>query len=134
MVDDLSKKGKLKNCLAICDVSGSMMGTPMEVSVALGVLVSELSEEPWKGKLITFSNTPTLQMVLGDDLRSKTDFVRRMDWGMNTDFQKVFDLILEVAVNGKLTEDQMIKRVFVFSDMEFDQASSRPGRRITRRL
>ncbi|KAH7835188.1 hypothetical protein Vadar_023672 [Vaccinium darrowii] len=126
MVDDLSKKGKLKNCLAICDVSGSMMGTPMEVSVALGVLVSELSEEPWKGKLITFSKTPTLQMVLGDDLRSKTDFVRQMDWGMNTDFQKVFDLILEVAVNGKLTEDQMIKRVFVFSDMEFDQASSRP--------
>ncbi|XP_058194564.1 uncharacterized protein LOC131311226 [Rhododendron vialii] len=126
MVDDLSKKGKLKNCLAICDVSGSMSGVPMEVSVALGVLVSELSEEPWKGKLITFSQKPTLQMVLGGDLRSKTDFVRTMDWGMNTDFQKVFDLILEVAVNAKLTEEQMIKRVFVFSDMEFDQASARP--------
>ncbi|KAE9454796.1 hypothetical protein C3L33_13314, partial [Rhododendron williamsianum] len=126
MVDDLSKKGKLKNCLAICDVSGSMHGVPMEVSVALGVLVSELSEEPWKGKLITFSKNPTLQMVLGGDLRSKTDFVRRMEWGMNTDFQKVFDLILEVAVNAKLTEEQMIKRVFVFSDMEFDRASARP--------
>ena len=43
---------------------------------------------------------------------------------MNTDFQKVFDLILEVAVNGNLKEDQIIKRVFVFSDMEFDQASA----------
>lgn len=42
---------------------------------------------------------------------------------MNTDFQKVFDLILEVAVNGKLKEDQMVKRLFVFSDMEFDKAS-----------
>ncbi|PSR84727.1 protein of unknown function DUF2828 protein [Actinidia chinensis var. chinensis] len=126
MVDDLGKKGKLKNCIAICDVSGSMMGVPMEVSVALGVLVSELSEEPWKGKLITFSANPTLQMVNGDDLRSKTEFVRGMEWGMNTDFQKVFDLILQVAVNGKLSGDQMIKRVFVFSDMEFDQASSNP--------
>ncbi|KAH7835204.1 hypothetical protein Vadar_023817 [Vaccinium darrowii] len=125
MVDDLSKKGSMKNCLA-CDVSGSMMGIPMEVSVALGVLVSELSEEPWKGKLITFSHNPTLEMVLGDNLRSKTAFVRRMQMGMNTDFQKVFDLILEVAVNGKLTEEQMIKRLFVFSDMEFDKASSRP--------
>ncbi|RZC72238.1 hypothetical protein C5167_035390 [Papaver somniferum] len=35
MVDDMSKIGKLNDCLAICDVSGSMNGTPMGVSVAL---------------------------------------------------------------------------------------------------
>ncbi|WMV47986.1 hypothetical protein MTR67_041371 [Solanum verrucosum] len=40
MVNDLAKKGKLTNCMAICDVSGSMNGTPMEVSVALGLLIS----------------------------------------------------------------------------------------------
>ncbi|XP_059650881.1 uncharacterized protein LOC132297160 [Cornus florida] len=123
MVEDMSKKGKLTNCIAICDVSGSMSGVPMEVSVALGVLVSELSEEPWKGKLITFSADPEIQSVEGNTLLAKTEFVRKMEWGMNTDFQKVFDRILEVAVEGKLNEDQMIKRVFVFSDMEFDQAS-----------
>ncbi|XAR64344.1 hypothetical protein NMG60_11024648 [Bertholletia excelsa] len=123
MVDDLAKKGKLKNCLAICDVSGSMTGIPMEVSVALGLLVSELSEEPWKGKIITFSANPKLQTINGDDLWSKTQFVRGMELGMNTDFQRVFDLILQVAVNGNLKEDQMMQRVFVFSDMEFDQAS-----------
>ncbi|OVA17403.1 protein of unknown function DUF2828 [Macleaya cordata] len=123
MVEDLSKKGKLRDCLPICDVSGSMVGTPMEVCVALGLLVSEMCEDPWKGKVITFSTDPQLHKIQGDDLRSKTEFVRRMDWGMSTDFQKVFDLILGVAVNGNLKEDQMIKRVFVFSDMEFDQAS-----------
>ncbi|XP_009790352.1 uncharacterized protein [Nicotiana sylvestris] len=123
MVDDLCKKGKLSNCIAVCDVSGSMSGIPMEVSVALGVLVSELSEEPWKGKLITFSADPEMQKVEGDTLKEKTEFIRCMDWGMNTNFQKVFDRILEVAVEGKLSEDQMIKRLFVFSDMEFDQAS-----------
>uniref|UniRef100_A0A803M6R6 Uncharacterized protein n=1 Tax=Chenopodium quinoa TaxID=63459 RepID=A0A803M6R6_CHEQI len=63
MVEDLSNIGKLKNCLAICDVSGSMYGLPLEVSVALGLLVSELSEEPWKGKLITFSRFPQLQVI-----------------------------------------------------------------------
>lgn len=52
-----------KNCLAICDVSGSMDGTPMDASVALGLLISELSEEPWKGKLITFSHDPQLQVI-----------------------------------------------------------------------
>ncbi|KAL6585601.1 hypothetical protein OROMI_002245 [Orobanche minor] len=126
MVEDIAKKGKLNNCMAICDVSGSMSGIPMEVSVALGVLVSELSEKPWKGKLITFSEKPKLQTVGGRSLKEKTSFVRRMEWGMNTNFQKVFDLLLQVAVNGKLKPDQMIKRLFVFSDMEFDQASEKP--------
>ncbi|GAB4839718.1 hypothetical protein Ancab_020428 [Ancistrocladus abbreviatus] len=126
MVEDVAKKGKLKNCLAICDVSGSMSGIPMEVSVALGILVSELSEEPWKGKLISFSEHPQLHLVEGEDLKSKRKFVTNMDWGMNTDFQKVFDLILQVAAEGNLKEDQMIKRVFVFSDMEFDEASANP--------
>ncbi|KAJ0038851.1 hypothetical protein Pint_23793 [Pistacia integerrima] len=126
MVDDLMKNGKLRNCLAVSDVSGSMTGIPMEVSVALGILVSELSEEPWKGKIITFSANPQLQIVEGDDLKSKTDFVRNMDWGRNTNFQKVFDLILQVAVNGKLKPEQMIKKLFVFSDMEFDRAGNNP--------
>lgn len=123
MVDDLCKKGKLSDCIVVCDVSGSMSGIPMEVSVALGVLVSELSEEPWKGKLITFSESPELQKVEGDTLKEKTEFVRNMNWGMNTNFQKVFDTILKVAVQGNLSENQMLKRVFVFSDMEFDEAS-----------
>ncbi|KAG2722088.1 hypothetical protein I3760_02G113600 [Carya illinoinensis] len=122
MVADLSKKGKLTNCIAVCDVSGSMSGTPMEVCVALGLLVSELSEEPWKGKVITFSSNPQLHLIEGFTLLEKTEFVRHMDWGANTDFQKVFDQILQVAVDGKLTEEQLIKRVFVFSDMEFDNA------------
>ncbi|KAK8626218.1 hypothetical protein V6N13_133869 [Hibiscus sabdariffa] len=126
MVSDLIQKGKLRNCMAVCDVSGSMSGIPMDVSIALGVLVSDLSEEPWKGKLITFSQSPELQLVKGETLREKTRFVRRMPWGMNTDFQKVFDLILKVAVGGKLKPEEMIKRLFVFSDMEFDQASACP--------
>lgn len=124
MVDDLLGKGKLKNCLAVCDVSGSMTGLPMEVCVALGILISELSERPWKGKLITFSADPSLQTLTGDTLKEKKQFVESMDWGMNTDFQKVFDLILAVAVEGKLKESDVVKRVFVFSDMEFDQASA----------
>ncbi|KAK9289127.1 hypothetical protein L1049_017600 [Liquidambar formosana] len=123
MVDDLAKKGKLTNCIAVCDVSGSMEGTPMVVSVALGLLVSELSEEPWKGNVITFSENPELHKIEGDSLLSKTEFIREMDWGANTDFQKVFDRILQVAVDGNLSEDKMIKRIFVFSDMEFDCAA-----------
>ncbi|KAI3955483.1 hypothetical protein MKW92_006775, partial [Papaver armeniacum] len=124
MVEDLSKIGKLTDCLAIADVSASMKGTPMDVAVALGLLISEMSHEPWKGKLITFSEIPQLQKIKGDTLRSKTRFIKNMHWGASTDFQKVFDKILQVAVDGNLKEDQMIKRLFVFSDMEFNEANT----------
>ncbi|KAK3041334.1 hypothetical protein RJ639_002315 [Escallonia herrerae] len=117
MVEDLAKKGKLRNCMGICDVSGSMMGTPMEVSVALGLALERQA-------YITFSNYPQFHEIRGDSLLSKTSFIREMDWNLNTDFQRVFDRILEVAVRGSLGEEQMIKTLFVFSDMEFDQAST----------
>ncbi|PIA45624.1 hypothetical protein AQUCO_01600088v1 [Aquilegia coerulea] len=122
MVNDLSAKGKLKNCIAVCDVSGSMAGTPMDVAVALGLLLSELCEHPWKGRVITFSADPQLHIIQGDDLRSKAQSIKKMQWGMNTNFQKVFDMILQVAKAGNLSTDKMIKKVFVFSDMEFDAA------------
>ncbi|XP_010671050.2 uncharacterized protein LOC104887958 [Beta vulgaris subsp. vulgaris] len=125
MVDDLAKKGKLNNCMAICDVSGSMSGTPMEVCVALGLLISELSEEPWKGKVITFSENPNFHTIRGGTLKQKTNFIKNMDWGWCTNLQKAFDQILAVAVKAKIPEEQMIKRLFIFSDMEFDMASGR---------
>lgn len=126
MVEDLIKKGKLSNCISVCDVSLSMSGIPMEVCVALGILVSELSEEPWKGKVITFSDDPELHKIEGETLMEKSKFVREMNWGGSTNFQGVFDRILEVAVEGKLKEEELVKRVFVFSDMEFNSASRNP--------
>ncbi|KAF9609323.1 hypothetical protein IFM89_015578 [Coptis chinensis] len=135
MVEDLSKKGKLKNCIAICDVSESMTwyinesmqdiddDKPLKVCIALGLLLSELCENPWNGKVITFSAKPQLHVIQGDDLRSKKESLEGMESGLNTNFQKVFDMILKVATEGNLDKDQMIKRVFVFSDMEFDEAS-----------
>ena len=68
MVDDLSKKGKLNNCIVVCDVLGSMSNKPMEVCVALGLMISELSEDPWKGQVITFDDDPKIQRIQGESL------------------------------------------------------------------
>ncbi|TKW09656.1 hypothetical protein SEVIR_6G117000v4 [Setaria viridis] len=126
MVEDLRKKGSLSNCIAVCDVSGSMGGTPIEVCVALGLLISELSEKPWAGRVITFSETPEIHKIEGKTLTQKMSFIKRMQWNMNTNFQAVFDRILRTAVDGRLPKDKMIRTIFVFSDMEFDQASANP--------
>ncbi|CAM0909106.1 unnamed protein product [Alopecurus aequalis] len=126
MVDDLLAYGELNDCLAVCDVSGSMYGEPMDVCVALGLLLSELCDEPWRHRVITFSQRPQLHHIEGETLSEKTRFIREMQWDMNTDFQAVFDQLLRVAVTGNVPPERMVKKVFVFSDMEFDQASSRP--------
>uniref|UniRef100_A0A0D3F1J5 TROVE domain-containing protein n=1 Tax=Oryza barthii TaxID=65489 RepID=A0A0D3F1J5_9ORYZ len=126
MVDDMRALGKLRNCVAVCDVSGSMTGLPMDVCVALGLLVSDLSDDPWRGRVITFSESPQLHHIVGEALSDKARFIREMNWGMNTNFQAVFDKILEVATVAALSPDKMVRRVVVFSDMEFDQASAQP--------
>ncbi|VAI34657.1 unnamed protein product [Triticum turgidum subsp. durum] len=127
MVDDLRSKGALRNCISVCDVSGSMDGTPMHVCIALGVLTSELSEEPWAGKVITFSQRPEIHLIKGKTLREKMSFVETMQWDMNTNFQAVFDQILRTAVEARLAPEKMIRTIFVYSDMEFDEASATGG-------
>ncbi|XP_048319077.2 uncharacterized protein LOC125418746 [Ziziphus jujuba] len=119
MVDDLLNKRKLKNCHAMSDVSRSMNGIPMKVSVALGLLVSELSEDPWKGKVNTFCEKTRFHVIQGEDLRSKIEFMRGMEWGGHPNLQKVFDLILQVAVNANLKAEQMLSGCLCFVTWSF---------------
>ncbi|VAI42659.1 unnamed protein product [Triticum turgidum subsp. durum] len=113
MVDDLRSKGWLCNCISVCDVSGS--------------ITSELSEDPWAGKVITFSSTPEIHLIKGKTLAKKMAFVKCMQWNMSTNFQAVFDQILRTAVNARLAPEKMIRTVFVYSDMEFNEASGHGG-------
>ncbi|OEL18908.1 hypothetical protein BAE44_0020076 [Dichanthelium oligosanthes] len=126
MVEELRKKGLLSNYIAVYDVSGSMSGMPMEVCVALGLLISELNEKPWAGRIITSSQNPQIHKIEGKTLAHEMSFIKRMQWNMNTNFQVVFDHILRTSVDGRVPKDKMIRIVFVFSDMEFDQASASP--------
>ncbi|KAI8003240.1 Uncharacterized protein L728 [Camellia lanceoleosa] len=123
--------------------------TSEKVKIAAGALLSheiiaalsdgdggEVAELQWKRMVddlmkkgscrIASRADPELHIVEGDTLLAKIEFVKRMDWGMNTNFQKVFDRILKVAIEGKLREEQLIKSVFVFSDMEFDVVCESP--------
>ncbi|KAI8894192.1 hypothetical protein BC833DRAFT_624163 [Globomyces pollinis-pini] len=43
-----------------------------------------------------------------------------MDWGMNTDISKSFQLLLKMCRDSQ----KKIKKVFIFSDMQFDQGTS----------
>ncbi|VVA34911.1 PREDICTED: LOW QUALITY PROTEIN [Prunus dulcis] len=90
-------------------------------AMSLGLVVSELSEElVWKGKVITFGDSQhelLLHSIQGDDLKSKAKFMMRTNKDFSiANFPEACDLILKVAVNENLKPEQMVKKVFVFTD------------------
>tara|TARA_R100000951_G_scaffold114942_1_gene121445 strand:- start:2830 stop:3576 length:747 start_codon:yes stop_codon:yes gene_type:complete len=113
-------EGSSERILPVCDVSGSMSGLPMEVCVALGMYISERNESIFKDAFITFSSEPTMQYVEGDNLLDRYNSLIESDWGMSTNLQATFDLVLNSAVREKMPESQMPTKLLILSDMEFD--------------
>lgn len=109
--------------LPVCDVSGSMSGLPMEISLALGIYCSDKLKGPFKDLVCTFSATSEIYHLKGD-LGAKLNILERMNWGMNTNLQAAFSNILHVALKNKVANEDMPKAVLIISDMEFDQAAS----------
>lgn len=110
-------KGKQEDMLVVADVSGSMNGDPMGVSISLALYAAEHNSGEWAGKFMTFSSKPTLQVVKGKTLVDKVACISAAAWEMNTDISKVFECIL----NAAKVANSMVKRVVIVSDMEFDQ-------------
>lgn len=111
-----------ENGIAIVDVSGSMTGTPMEAAVSLGAYIAEKAHGPFSNHFITFSAHPELVEFNGVDITDKLNRCASADWGMNTNLEAVFDMLLKVALANKTPQEDMPTRLYIFSDMEFDMA------------
>jgi len=122
LVARLSLAGVFKNCVALCDVSGSMQGIPMWVSIAMGILMSALTEGRFKNRVLTFSEVPQWHEIKGTTLAEKVGSLSRAHWGATTNFISVFELLLVEATTYGLTPEQMPKKIIVFTDMQFNQA------------
>lgn len=117
-----------RNALAVVDVSGSMFGIcagadgprPIDIAVSLGLYFAERNSGPFRNHFITFSEEPTLIEVKGADLTDKVVYIQRAPWGMNTDIEAVFELILKTAVSNELPQSELPETVYIISDMEFD--------------
>lgn len=109
-----------KKFLCVVDTSGSMKGTPMNVAVGLGLFLSELyPESKFYRRFITFSNQPEFQKIEGETLKERIQSLSRSEWQMNTDLQKVFDLVLSHSASEDHPEV-----LIILSDMQFDNATT----------
>jgi hypothetical protein len=128
-----------KRIIPVCDVSGSMesaYGTtvaPMDVSISLGLYISERNRGPFKNHFITFSTQPALVEVKGNTLKERATNLENADWGGSTDLNAVFKLILAQAQRHHLAQSDMPEVILIISDMEFNSATrtGRYGQKVT---
>jgi len=121
----ITETGSFRDVTAVVDVSGSMTGQPMQVSIALGILVAQCTKCPYHGKVITFHETPNWHVLTGTTLKEQVECMKAAPWGSTTNLRKVFDLILQQAKSASLTKEEMVKTLFIFTDMQFDTCAGR---------
>ncbi|KAK5988550.1 hypothetical protein PT974_10034 [Cladobotryum mycophilum] len=115
IVQRIGDSGTLSSSIAVCDVSGSMStpvfkdGTcPMDSAIGLSL------EDP-----------EVIKVDLNQTFTEKVLQIVRSPWGGTTDFVAAFEkLILPMAIKNNVKQEDMVKRVFVFSDMQFNSAEN----------
>ena len=119
--ETLSKPLRL---IPLSDVSGSMNGIPMIVSIALGILVSEINHPAFRDRVLTFE-TDSKWVNLSDltTISQKVERLRHAGWGGRTNLNSALHKICEVARVNRLSMED-IPDLIVFSDMQFDNADN----------
>lgn len=140
--EDVKKLGALSNALCVVDVSGSMESfgdgcgrrgkstpsfSPIDVSIALGIIISNAVEGAFKNHMISFHETPTFTVLEAGSFYDRYLQVKAVPWGGSTNLQATFDLILNHAKKHNLTQKDMPKRLFIISDMQFNVVEESNG-------
>lgn len=109
-----------QNALVMADVSGSMAGQPMDVSIALAIYFAERNKGKFRDHYLTFSDFPVIQKISGKSLYEKVTFVQNTNVGYSTNLQAAFDLLLNTALAEKLPNSEMPKTIYIITDTEFN--------------
>lgn len=124
--EEVAKLGSLQDALFVVDVSGSMSledGTPLDVATSLGLLGANAVKGTFHGHVISFATNPSFQIIKDGSLKNRYEQLCKIPWGGSTNIQTTFDLILNRGKACGLTDTDMPKKIFIISDMQFDNAS-----------
>lgn len=135
IVENVRKAGNFNNSLAIIDLSGSMFSAkngsiPAQVAMSLGIITSVCCKGMFKNKFITFSEVPELVDLIPSGYDDETipslfdsfNAVSETNYGFNTDFIKCCECIINYGKDKNVPDCDMPKKLFVFTDMQFDEA------------
>ena len=113
------------NALVMCDTSGSMEGLPMAIGLSLAIYLAERNIGAYKDLFMTFSASPEFVELKGKTLKEKISHIESIV--ANTDLEAGMDLILKVAIENHVSQEEMPKYLYVVSDMQFDAADDNRG-------
>lgn len=103
------------NLLPMMDVSGSMVGLPMDVSIGLGLFLTYIQEAQGKPPVaISFTESPRVFNFTGKTLTERYEMVNQ-NVGYNTNFEAALDLVLDCIKKSGEHRD-----LIVFTDGQFD--------------
>jgi hypothetical protein len=129
LVKDARDAGGLGRSLAMCDFSGSMQSSgrnganPYWVSMAMGLLISEITTAEFRDTFLTFDSTPMLHRLPKDaDLFARIAAIGHVGQGMSTDFQKAMDLVLGNLKASRCKPGDEPDNLIVITDMNWDAA------------
>lgn len=118
-------EGSEHRILPMVDVSPSMTwysGLPLEVSISLGIYISERNESVFKDAFMTFSDEPTMEFLKGS-FAERAHQLRYAKWGRTTNLERAFDVILSKAVGYNIENKYMPTMLLIISDMQFDMSN-----------
>lgn len=121
--------GKEEDSIVVADCSGSMysgilgQATPLHVAVSLAIYIAERNKGRFHNNFITFSDDPSFVTLRGKTIADKIKEVSKSKWGYSTNIEKVFMIILNTAIKEHLPQKDLPKRIYLISDMEFNDSS-----------
>ncbi len=126
--------GNTERLLPVVDVSGSMdcsaggskSVTCMDVSISLGLYISERNEGPFKDAFITFSTQPDLQYLKGT-LSERYRQLQSAHWSMSTNLEAMYRMLLTRAKEMNVPAEEMPTMLIILSDMQFNAATAAGG-------
>lgn len=104
--------------LCVCDTSGSMRGTPINVAIGLSMYCAERIGGDFKNHYISFSSRPQLIKIEGINFVDKVRRIYRTNLCENTNIQATFDLLKKIALNSN--PEDIPEVITIISDMEID--------------
>lgn len=106
------------NVIVIADTSGSMSGRPICTSVGLGIYFAERNTGQFHNRFMTFSSRPSWIELKGETLKEKIGCIPAIV--DNTNLEAALQMVLSVAVENNISQEEMPKALVVISDMEID--------------
>lgn len=119
-------KGESK-ILPMVDVSASMecraysCFSCMNISVALGLYISERSKSDFKDLCMTFHSQPSFVSLKGSKtLEDRYRMLLNASWGGSTNLEGAFNLLLDYATKKKAKPEDMPEYIMVLTDMQYN--------------